>query len=291
MAHVLAELAGAVGTVTLDDERRRNALSAALVEEIVAALGLVPRGQGASGHPSRQARRQGLPRRARCRRAARDPPRPARLGRPAAPARARDRDLPWPGNRDGGGQRPGRGYRDRVRLRPIVVGAGATFAVTPAKLGVPYNAGGMPIFLNAAGLSIVKEMIFTARPLGRGPRRAAGPGRPRRAGGGAGGGRDGPGAGDRRQRAPERGGDEGGAADPGRRPPGDAAALRAGPRAAPGGPRQRRLPGGGSAPSRRRAGSCSRASDRSAAPSSLESPALRDGGSWPPAPHVQSANS
>ena len=31
MAHVLAELAGAVGTVTLDHERRRNALSHALV--------------------------------------------------------------------------------------------------------------------------------------------------------------------------------------------------------------------------------------------------------------------
>ena len=38
MTHVLAELAGAVGTVTLDHERRRNALSHALVEEVIAAL-------------------------------------------------------------------------------------------------------------------------------------------------------------------------------------------------------------------------------------------------------------
>src|SRR4051794_12137703 len=38
MAHILAELAGAVGTVTLDHERRRNALSHALVEEVIAAL-------------------------------------------------------------------------------------------------------------------------------------------------------------------------------------------------------------------------------------------------------------
>ena len=38
MAHVLAELAGAVGTVTLDHERRRNALSHALVEEVLAAM-------------------------------------------------------------------------------------------------------------------------------------------------------------------------------------------------------------------------------------------------------------
>ena len=38
MTHVLAELAGAVGTVTLDHERRRNALSQTLVEEVIAAL-------------------------------------------------------------------------------------------------------------------------------------------------------------------------------------------------------------------------------------------------------------
>jgi methylmalonyl-CoA decarboxylase len=47
----------------------------------------------------------------------------------------------------------------------IVAAPGATFAVTPAKLGVPYNVSGMLTFLNAAGLRIVKEMIFTARPI------------------------------------------------------------------------------------------------------------------------------
>ena len=47
----------------------------------------------------------------------------------------------------------------------IVAAEGATFAVTPAKLGVPYNAGGMLTFLNAAGLRLAKEMIFTAQPL------------------------------------------------------------------------------------------------------------------------------
>ena len=38
MTHVLAELAGAVGTVTLDHERRHNASSQTLVEEMIAAL-------------------------------------------------------------------------------------------------------------------------------------------------------------------------------------------------------------------------------------------------------------
>jgi methylmalonyl-CoA decarboxylase len=42
----------------------------------------------------------------------------------------------------------------------------ATFALTPARLGVPYNVSGMLTFLNAAPLSLIKEMIFTARPVG-----------------------------------------------------------------------------------------------------------------------------
>jgi methylmalonyl-CoA decarboxylase len=39
MPHILTEVTDAIATITLDHERRRNALSAALVEEIVAALG------------------------------------------------------------------------------------------------------------------------------------------------------------------------------------------------------------------------------------------------------------
>src|SRR3712207_4469356 len=38
MTYVLAEVADAIATVTLDHERRRNALSHALVEELIAAL-------------------------------------------------------------------------------------------------------------------------------------------------------------------------------------------------------------------------------------------------------------
>ena len=38
MALVLAEVADAIATVTLDHEHRRNALSHALVEEVIAAL-------------------------------------------------------------------------------------------------------------------------------------------------------------------------------------------------------------------------------------------------------------
>ena len=47
----------------------------------------------------------------------------------------------------------------------IVASPATTFAVTPAKLGVPYNVAGMVTFLNAANLRIIKEMAFTAAPI------------------------------------------------------------------------------------------------------------------------------
>lgn len=47
----------------------------------------------------------------------------------------------------------------------IVAVPDTTFAVTPAKLGVPYNVSGVMTFLNAASLRIVKELTFTAKPI------------------------------------------------------------------------------------------------------------------------------
>jgi methylmalonyl-CoA decarboxylase len=47
----------------------------------------------------------------------------------------------------------------------IIAAPNATFALTPAKLGVPYNLSGMLTFLNGASLRIIKEMAFTARPI------------------------------------------------------------------------------------------------------------------------------
>jgi methylmalonyl-CoA decarboxylase len=47
----------------------------------------------------------------------------------------------------------------------IVATPEATFAITPARLGVPYNIAGVLTFLNAASLRIGKEMAFTAKPV------------------------------------------------------------------------------------------------------------------------------
>ena len=47
----------------------------------------------------------------------------------------------------------------------IIAAPDATFAVTPARWGVPYNVSGMMTFMSAASLRIVKELAFTAAPI------------------------------------------------------------------------------------------------------------------------------
>ena len=48
----------------------------------------------------------------------------------------------------------------------IVIGAeGSSFAMTPAKIGIPYNASGLIHFVHHIGLNKAKEMFFTARPI------------------------------------------------------------------------------------------------------------------------------
>ena len=163
MPHILVEATDTIGTITLDHQARRNALSRALVEEVMAALKsfaasrvrvVVLRARAGSkvwsaGHdvdelPATQ----------------RDP-----LGWDD-PLRQLVREIegyPGPVIAMVEGSVWG-GATETVLACDIIVAAEtATFAVTPAKLGVPYNVSGMLTFLNAAPLRIVKEMIFTGK--------------------------------------------------------------------------------------------------------------------------------
>lgn len=47
----------------------------------------------------------------------------------------------------------------------VVATRTATFAITPAKLGIPYNSAGLGHFVGALPVNIAKEMFFTAEPL------------------------------------------------------------------------------------------------------------------------------
>ncbi len=47
----------------------------------------------------------------------------------------------------------------------VVATESSTFAITPAKMGVPYNTAGVTHFLGVLPLHIIKEMFFTAQPI------------------------------------------------------------------------------------------------------------------------------
>lgn len=47
----------------------------------------------------------------------------------------------------------------------IVSSKEATFAITPAKIGIPYNASGIMHFINQLGINKAREMFFLAAPI------------------------------------------------------------------------------------------------------------------------------
>jgi methylmalonyl-CoA decarboxylase len=47
----------------------------------------------------------------------------------------------------------------------LIASTAATFAITPARLGLPYNVAGALTFLNSIPLHILREMVFTAQPI------------------------------------------------------------------------------------------------------------------------------
>lgn len=47
----------------------------------------------------------------------------------------------------------------------VIAAVGSTYALTPARLGVPYNLAGTLNLMKVADMHFVKEMLFTARPV------------------------------------------------------------------------------------------------------------------------------
>jgi methylmalonyl-CoA decarboxylase len=156
---------GAVGTIVLDHPKRRNALSKQLVDSIVETFDdfsnervrvVVLRGRagvkvGSAGHDVDE-----LPE------GRRDP-----LGwdDPLRYLVRAIEELPAPVIAMIEGGVWGGACEVAFACDLIIAAPTATFAVTPARLGVPYNVSGMLTFLNACSLRIVKEMAFTASPV------------------------------------------------------------------------------------------------------------------------------
>src|SRR5919112_1858581 len=165
MAYTTSEVTEFIGTITLDHERRRNALSHALVEEVITALNafreagvrvvilrakpgakVFPAGHDVADLP--ESRRDPLGWDDPLRQLVRE------IENYPGPVIAMVEGSVWGG------------ATETVFACDLIVAAEtATFAVTPAKLGLPYNVGGMLTFLNATGLKMAKEMTFTAQPI------------------------------------------------------------------------------------------------------------------------------
>ena len=164
-AAVRTEVRGQVGVVTLDDERRRNALSAQMANGVVAALErlravdvravVLRAGAGMQVWSAGQDIDE-LPR------GRRDP-----LGYndPLEQLLRAIRSFPAAVLAMVHGSVWGGAFDLVLSCDMIIADETATFAITPANLGLPYNTTGLLHFLGRLPINLTKEMFFTATPI------------------------------------------------------------------------------------------------------------------------------
>jgi methylmalonyl-CoA decarboxylase len=164
-AAVRTEVRGQVGVITLDDERRRNALSAQMANGVVAALerlravdvrAVVLRAAAGMQVWSAGQDIDELPR------GRRDP-----LGYndPLEQLLRAIRSFPAAVLAMVHGSVWGGAFDLVLSCDMIIADETATFAITPANLGLPYNTTGLLHFLGRLPINLTKEMFFTATPI------------------------------------------------------------------------------------------------------------------------------
>ncbi|MFZ5587094.1 MAG: methylmalonyl-CoA decarboxylase [Thermodesulfobacteriota bacterium] len=162
---VLCQMVEQFGVITMNRRERLNCLSRELVQAILAALDELSAAQAravilraqpgvkvwSAGHDIQEIPLDGTD--------------PVSWNVPFEVLLRRVRDYPTPviGLIEGG---VWGGACDLAVSLDMLVGApSASFAITPAKLGLPYNAAGLTHFLGVLPLHIAKEMLYTAQPL------------------------------------------------------------------------------------------------------------------------------
>jgi methylmalonyl-CoA decarboxylase len=162
---VRTEVFGHVGVITLDDERRRNALSAQMANGIVAALdGLRAMDvravvlRAAAGLPVWSAGQDidELPR------GRRDP---MTYNDPLEQLLRAVRTFPAAVIAMVHGSVWGGAFDLVLSCDLLIADETATFAITPANLGLPYNTTGLLHFLGRLPINLTKELFFTATPI------------------------------------------------------------------------------------------------------------------------------
>ena len=165
MAFILTEKRDSTGIITLNHAEKRNALSETLIEEITSALegfraleirAVVLRAQPgikvwSAGHDVNE-----LPLRGRD---------PLGWNDPLRILIRSIQEFPAPVIGMIEGSVWGGACEVAMACDILIATPDAGFAITPAKLGVPYNLGGLMTLINMIPLPIVKEMLFTAQPL------------------------------------------------------------------------------------------------------------------------------
>jgi methylmalonyl-CoA decarboxylase len=165
VALVQSSMENQIGTITLNDPKTLNSLSGALIKDLLDTLECF-RGEGvrivilrarpgsktwSAGHNVAE-----LPKHARD---------PLTYGDPLRVAIRKIQEYPSPvlAMVEGG---VWGGACELVMACDMVVAAqSATFAITPARLGVPYNIGGVQNMMGSVPMAVVKEMLFRAKPI------------------------------------------------------------------------------------------------------------------------------
>jgi methylmalonyl-CoA decarboxylase len=166
MRFIEVKIENTIATITLDNDRQRNAFDANVLSELCAAFDMISGSDnirvvvirnnpessvwcaGSNIHALPDSGKDPLP-----------------YNNPLEKLMRKIEEFPQPviamldGSVWGGGC-------DLAFSCDILVGTSKTsFAITTAKMGVPYNASGILNFLNRVPINIAKEMFYTAQPI------------------------------------------------------------------------------------------------------------------------------
>jgi len=165
MALIKTAFSEHIGTITLSHPETRNSLSNALLNELIEALGLLGRHKSRAviirSEPGSTVWSSGFD--------INELPIPGRdplsYNDPLEQALRSIQLFPAPVIAMIDGSVWG-GACDLAFICDMAIGSpAAAFAITPAKIGVPYNSTGILHFLNVVGSRLAREMFFTARPI------------------------------------------------------------------------------------------------------------------------------
>lgn len=165
MPLVLQAVTDSVGTLTLNHPEKRNALSRALIDDLISGLAALEAASvravvlraapgstvWSAGHDVRELPAMGHD--------------PLTYGDPLRRAVRAIESFPAPVLAMIEGTVWGGACELALTCDLLIATPEVTFAITPARLGVPYNLSGMLNFMKMISMPVLKEMLFTGRPI------------------------------------------------------------------------------------------------------------------------------